>query len=173
MGKRGNMSVTEDKVLVHFNTNDISVYVLKDGTLKMLSKEQITLEGSSVTEVLLEQIDKFLDALEDRAGVVNNERIRLYATGIFQDFTHSNQTRLIIHIFVNYGLYFNIIQSELEQFYLEKSMSIFKSKNMMEGLIYQEFRNVVVCGSFQQHLKDIEKVIARLREKNIEILSPA
>jgi hypothetical protein len=166
------MSVAEDKVLVHFNTNDISAYVLKDGTLKMLSKEQIVLEGSSVTEILLEQIDNFLNTLEDRAGVVNNERIRLYATGIFQNFTQSDQTKLIIRIFVNHGLYFNIIQPELEQFYLEKSMSIYESKNIMQGLIHQEFRNVVVCGSFEHSLKYIDDVIAVLHKHNITVLSP-
>lgn len=54
-------------------------------------------------------------------GTVNNERIRLYAIGIFQKFNSTDQTKLIIHTFVDYGLYFNIIQPDLEQFYLEKA----------------------------------------------------
>jgi len=166
------MLVAKDKVLVHFNTNEISVYSLEDNTLKMLSKERVTFEESSVTEILLEKIDKFLNSLEERAGVVNNERIRLYATGIFQKFAQLDQTRLIIHIYVNYGLYFNIVQPELEQFYLEKSMSIYGYKNIMEGLIHQEFRKVVVCGSFQQHLKDIGDVMTVLHKHNITVLSP-
>ena len=102
----------------------------------------------------------------------NNERIRLYATGIFQKFAQLEQTRLIIHIYVNYGLYFNIVQPELEQFYLEKSMSIYGSKNIMEGLIHQEFRKVVICGSFQQHLKDIGDVMTVLQKHSITVLSP-
>ena len=38
------MLVTEDKVLIHFNTNDISVYVLKENTLKLLNTELVTFE---------------------------------------------------------------------------------------------------------------------------------
>lgn len=166
------MLITEDKVLVHFNSSNISVYNLQDNTLKILSKERAVFEESSVTEILLEKIDKFLDELEECAGVVNNERIRLYATGIFQKFAQSDQTKLIIHTYVNHGLYFNIVQPDLEQFYLEKSMSIYGSKNIMEGLIYQEFRKVVICGSFQQHLEDIGEVMTILQKHNIISLSP-
>ena len=53
------MLVTEDKVLVHFNTNNISVYILKDNTLKVLSKEHVTFEESSVTEILLKKSINF------------------------------------------------------------------------------------------------------------------
>lgn len=166
------MLVSEDKVLVHFKTNSISVYSLKNDTLNTLYKESIIFEERSVTKALLEKIDNFLDKLEGLAGVVNNERVRLYATGIFQEFTQPNQMELIIHIYVNCGLYFNIIQPDLEQFYLEKSISICGSQNIMEGLIRQEFRRVVVCGSFQQHLKDIGDVMAILHKRNIKVLSP-
>lgn len=166
------MLAVNDKVLVHFNTNCISIYSLKDNTLKILKKEYVTFEESSITEMTLEKINKFLDNLEAYAGAINNERIRLYATGIFQNFTQPDQTRLIIHIYVDYGLYFNIVQSELEQFYLEKSMSIYGSKDMMKGLINQEFRKVVICGSFQQHLKDIGNVMDVLQNRDITVLSP-
>lgn len=166
------MLVIEDKVLVHFNTNDISVYSLKNNMLKMLSRESVTFGESSFTEIMLEKIDESLDNLEKYTRVVNNEHIRLYATGIFQELAQSDQTSLIIHIYVNYGLYFNIVQPELEQFYLEKSMSIYESHNIMKGLIHQEFRKVVVCGSFQQHLKDIGDVMTVLNKYNITVLSP-
>jgi nucleoside 2-deoxyribosyltransferase len=51
-------------------------------------------------------------------------------------------------------------------------MSINGSKKVIDGLIHQEFRKVVVCGSFQQHLKYIEDVIAVLHKHNITVLSP-
>ena len=44
---------------------------------------------------------------------------------------------------------------------------------MIQGLLCQEFRNVVVCGSFQRFLKEIEKLIDHLHQYNIHILSPA
>lgn len=166
------MLVADDKVLVHFDTNEINVYCLNGKTLKVLRKECINFEENSNTEIILDKIDIFLDDLKGYAGEVNNERIRLYATGIFQKFSRSDQTQLIIHIYVQCGLYFNIVQPELEYFYLETSMSINESKKVMEGLIHQEFRKVVVCGSFQQHLKYIEGVIAVLHKHNITVLSP-
>jgi len=162
----------DEKVLVHFNTNEINVYSFNGKTLKVLRKERITFEESSVTEIMLEKIDKFFDDLKEYAGEVNNEHIRLYATGIFQKFSQSDQTQLIIHIYVQCGLYFNIVQPELERFYLETSMSLSASKKVMNGLIHQEFRKVVVCGSFQQHLKYIEDVITVLHKRNITVLSP-
>ena len=166
------MFVTEEKLLIHFNTSEISIYILNNDVLKLLSKEPISVDSDSVTEILLEQIDKFLDGLEGYVEKVNNECVRLYATGLFQNFTQSDQTKLIIHCFVNYGLYFNIIKPELEQFYLEKSISIRGSKNIMEGLICQEFKNVVICGSFEHSLKYMDDIIAILKKRNIAVLSP-
>lgn len=51
----------------------------------------------------LQVLIKILDDLEKLVGQTNNERIRLYATGMFQKFTEVEQTKLIIHIYVNYG----------------------------------------------------------------------
>ena len=119
--------------------------------------------------MLLEEIDRILDDLGKYVGKINNERIRLYATGLFQNLTQSDQTKLIIHCFVDYGLYFNIIPSELERFYLEKSMSINGEKDIMKGLIFQEFRNVVICGSFENSLKYIDDIITVLKKRYITI----
>lgn len=166
------MSIIEDKVLVHFNTNIISVYSFRDNMLKFLFEEQITFKKNSTVEALLEKIGFFLANFEEYAGVINNERIRLYATGIFQKYTKFKQNELVIRIYVDYGLYFNIVQPDLEEFYLEKSISIYGSHQIMKGLVHQEFRNVVICGSFQQHLKEIGDVMAVLHQHNIIVLSP-
>lgn len=166
------MLENKEKVLVHFNSNDVRVYTLNGNSLKLLSKESISFDESLTIEIVIEKINKFLQSLEKCVGVVNNESIRLYATGIFQKFEQKAQTSLIIHIYVNFGLYFNIVQPELEQFYLDNSMSVYGEQNIMEGIIYQEFRKVVVCGSFQQHLKDIGDVISVLNKYNITVLSP-
>lgn len=166
------MFVSDEKVLIHFDTSEISAYILKNDVLKVLNKESISFNGEAVTEILLEQIDKYLNSLEKYVGKVNNERVRLYATGLFQNFKQSDQTKLIIHCFIEHGLYFNIIKPELEQFYLEKSISKYGSKNIMKGLICQEFKNVVICGSFEYSLKYIDKVITILKKRNINVLSP-
>lgn len=61
---------------------------------------------------------------------------------------------------MNHGVYFNIISPSLEQFYFDKSSSINGHKNMMEGLVLQEFRKVVVTGSIQNQLDNIAEVMA-------------
>lgn len=170
--KERKMSVNDEKILIHFNTSDINIYILKNDVLNILRKERAFFESDSTSEMLLEEIDRILDELGKYVGKINNERIRLYATGLFQNLTQSDQTKLIIHCFVDYGLYFNIIPSELERFYLEKSMSINGEKDIMKGLIFQEFRSVVICGSFENSLKYIDDIITVLKKRNITVLSP-
>lgn len=167
-----NILVTRNKVLIHFNTNDITVYSLKDNELKAVVEDRVTFGESFDIEISLEKICKFLDTLHKFVGVINNQCVRLYATGVFQKGSQPKQTKLMIQIFVNYGLYFNIIPSDLEQFYLEKSMSVHGHKNMIEGLICQEFRKVVVAGSIQNHLENIGEVMTTLEKRNITVLFP-
>lgn len=45
-------------------------------------------------------------------------------------------------------------------------------KNVIKSLIHQEFRKVVICGSFQQHLKEIGDVNTILHSRGITVLSP-
>ena len=123
------MLMTEEKVIVHFFTNGICVYRLKNGTLEPLKHEYVIFEETSVTDALLQKVDCFFECLEECAGAINNEHIRLYATGIFQKFEQYDQEQLITHVFVDYGLYFNVIPPDLEQFYKEKSEAVFGSQN--------------------------------------------
>lgn len=44
--------------------------------------------------------------------------------------------------------------------------------NIMDGIIQQEFRRIVICGSFSKQLNMISEVVDRLRKKGIAILSP-
>ena len=45
--------------------------------------------------------------------------------------------------------------------------------NLIDGVNIQEVKNVVICGSFNKNLPDISKLIIKLQEKGINILSPA
>ena len=45
--------------------------------------------------------------------------------------------------------------------------------NLIDGVIIQEARNVVLCGSFNRHLKRISKLMTDLRERGISVLSPS
>ena len=166
------MFVTEDKILVHFGEKEIRVYRLRDEEIVMIHQERSSWGDFLQEEVLLDSIDRFLDRLTNYVGAVDNTRVRLYATGMFQKFSQLEQDQLVIHVFVNHGLLLNIIQPELEQFYKDNSLSHFASSDTMRGLIHQEFRSVVICGSFQQHLDDIGNIMAILQKHNILVLSP-
>ncbi len=161
-----------DKILVHFNTDTFRIYGLKNGTLSLLLEEQVSFKKELLNGVL-KKINNFLSKLKNYTKGINNTHIRLYATGLFQNFTQAEKDQLINHIFVDYALYFNIVPPDLEQFYLQNSRNAYRFENMIQGLLCQEFRNVVVCGSFQQFLKEIEKLIEHLHQYNIHILSPA
>lgn len=166
------MASKKDKLLVHFNTNVTTIYNLKEGVLRKLYDENITFEKNLFANEQLQKIDDLLDTLQKYTNTINNEHIRLYATGIFQTLDQADAIRLINHIYVYYGLYLNIVQPDLEQFYFENSMRVYGHKNVIEGLIHQEFRNVVVCGSFKHSIKEIDAIINILKKHNINILSP-
>ncbi|WP_077060468.1 hypothetical protein [Streptomyces sp. MP131-18] len=163
---------TEGRVLVHFDSERVSVYRRRGGELKPLKKERLAFEDSRDHEVLADGVGKFCAGLTEFNEVVDNKTTRLHATGVFQRLPQPEAAALVNSVYVDTGLYFNIVGPELERFYLETGMSACGSNDMMDGLIRREFRNIVVCGSFQQELRHIEDTIARLRESGSEVLSP-
>jgi hypothetical protein len=160
------------KVLVHFDSECASAYRLRDGALILLKSERFAADDCLDTGMLADRIGKFCDGLKEFAEVVDHEGTRLYATGVFQRLSQSDASALVNNVFVDSGLYFNIVGPDLERFYIETGTSAQGSDDMMEGLIRQEFRNVVVCGSFQQSLRYIEDTIARLGASGVIVLSP-
>lgn len=166
------MKEKDNKLLIHFDTNEVNIYTLSKNNIVLIKKERIYFNETLVNDELLNKIDGFIKELKTIAEYVNNEMIKLYATGIFQDFSDEEQMQLIIHVFVYSGLYFNIIKPDLEQFYLEKSLELNGKKNIITGIVSQEFRKVVICGSFQQNMQEIGSIIENLKKRNIQILSP-
>ena len=166
------MLKTDTKILVHFNTGEITLSSLQGGNLTLLDKKQVDFTDASMTEAMAQAIDNSLSALQARVGVLTNANVRLYATGIFQQLERTDKVHLINHVFVNHGVYLNIIPPDLEQFYLDKSSATSGADNVIDGLVQQEFRTVVVCGSFQQSLTYIENVVSQLRSRNVAVLSP-
>ncbi|WP_159046531.1 hypothetical protein [Streptomyces sp. XY413] len=150
----------------------MSVYRFHGGELKLLKRERIAFEGIREYEVLTERVGEFCAGLTEFAEVVDNKTTRLHATGVFQQLPQSEAAALVNSLYVDTGLYFNIVGPELERFYLETGMSACGSNDMMEGLTRRELRKAVVCGSFQQSLGYIEDVIARLRGIGTAVLSP-
>ncbi len=166
------MEEMNGKLLIHFNTNEINVYSLQNGILKLMCKESIHFKQRCVNEVLVKELAQVFCSLEKTFGALDNAITRVYATGVFQTFQSVEKTKLIIRLYVDFGIYFNIIEPDLEDFYMKTSLTVDGCLDMMAGLVYQEFRQVVICGSFQEHLEDIGDIMERLRSRNIKILSP-
>ncbi|MFI1884854.1 nucleoside 2-deoxyribosyltransferase [Streptomyces jumonjinensis] len=162
----------EGRVLVHFDSESVGVYRFQGAELKLLKRERLAFEDIRAHEVLAEKVGEFCTGLTEFSEVVDNKTTRLHATGVFQQLPQSEAAALVNSLYVDTGLYFNIVRPELEQFYLETAMSACGSNDMMEGLTRREFRSAVVCGSFQQSLGYIEDVISRLRRSGTAVLSP-
>lgn len=166
------MLKNNEKILIHFDTNDVNIYKLANSKVTLLEHKQVFFNETLVNEELFKKINFVLEEVNDKYQELDNKKIRIYATGIFQEFSKEEQQQLIIHVYVISGLYFNIIKPDLENFYLEKSFELTGKKDLFTGLLHQEFRKVVVCGSFQQNMKEIGTIMDSLNKRNIKVLSP-
>lgn len=158
----------KEKVLIHFTTNETSVYKLTNGNVLLQSREQLFFNETLVHDEMLNKIYSFVEKIKSHVTNFGKESVRLYATGIFQELSKEEKMQLLIQVFVKTDLYFNIIESDLEQFYIANS----EDNDMITGLVKQEFRKVVVCGSFQQNIKEISEIMNIMHEHNTEVLSP-
>lgn len=163
---------TEDRTLVHFDSERASVYRSGSGKLKLLQSERLAFEDTLDSEALADRVGAFCAGLTEFSEVVDKRTTRLYATGVFQQLPQPEADALVNAVYVDTGLYFNVVRPGLEQSYREAGGSACGSNDMVEGLLRREFRKAVVCGSFQQSLPYIEATIARLRETGTVVLSP-
>ncbi|MFB6717043.1 nucleoside 2-deoxyribosyltransferase [Streptomyces sp. NPDC056237] len=163
---------SEGRILVHFGPEHVSVHRSQGGALQLLTRERLPLGAGLADEALAERVGEFCAGLKEYAEAIDNKSTRVHATGIFQQLPQPEAAALVNSVYVDTGLYFNIVGPELERYYLDTALAACGSDDMAEGLIRQEFRTAVVCGSFQQSLGPIESTIARLRESGTEVLSP-
>ncbi|THC43127.1 nucleoside 2-deoxyribosyltransferase [Streptomyces sp. A1499] len=163
---------SEGRIAVHFGPEHVSVHRSQGSRLQLLTRERLPFEAGLAGEALAERVGEFCAGLNEYAAAVDNKTTRVHATGVFQQLPQPEAAALVNRVYVDTGLYFNIVGPELERFYLDTGMSTCGSNDMLEGLIRREFRTAVVCGSFQQWLEPIEGTIARLRETGTEVLSP-
>lgn len=161
----------KNKRFVHFGTNKITIYEVQNKQIIKIKEDVLYFNETLVNNELYNKIDKYLYNL-NKENTFNTKNLRLCATGIFQEFSLNEQIQLTIHIFVKHGIYFNIINKELEQFYLNQKIDNKKVSNIIEGIWKQEFRKVVICGSFQKNMVEICKLMDKLKQHNVEILSP-
>ena len=156
-----------EKIIIHFDTNITNVYTLSS-ELKHIETYNIFFNETHIHDELYHKIEYIINSIKEKGYVVNNKTTRLFATGIFEEFSNEEKQQLIIYAYTKFGLYMNVLDKSLKDFYLSNS----KNNNVIEGLAKQEFRSVVVCGSFQQYMKEINEIRDLMKEHNIEVLSP-
>lgn len=162
----------DGRVLVHFDSAFASVYRSRETELRLLMEEPFAFDGGLARQAVAEAVADFCGRLAQAGETVDNKTTRLYASGAFQQLPQPDADALVNSVYVDTGLYFNIVGPDLERFYRKTGTSAGGADSMLEGLIRKEFRNAVVCGSFQQSLGYIEETISRLRESGTEVLSP-
>lgn len=159
------------KIMLMFDTNKVEVYEYSD-KLKLIKNDQLFFNETFVNFELYNKIDAYINSLSSMVGDINITNTRLFAKGIFQSFSKEEQKQLVVHVYTSTGLLFNIIQPDLERFYIKKSIESIGKEDVLEGLIRQEFRKIVICGSFQKHMGEISELVERFRYHNVEVLSP-
>lgn len=161
--------IKEKKYYLHCNDSGIGVYEKKEKF-----EELFHINSDFVTDPfsILIVIKEVFSKLGFNDATLDSKCFRLYATDVFNRLPAEKQMALVVDFFVDFGLYFNIIARDLECFYLEKSEEINGRANIMDGIQLQEFRNVVICGSFQQHLAEIGEIRDHMLEYDIDVLSP-
>lgn len=160
------------KLLIHFNTNKTKIYELNKGKCTFIKEEKLFFNETLVNEEMFNKFIKFFKNLQQNFGSFNNTNTRLYATGIFQELSKEERMQLTIYVYVHFGLLLNIISQEMEEFYIKQSKTKFGFEDPIIGLSCQEFRKVVICGSFQQNMKEIVTLMNELDKRNVEVLSP-
>lgn len=158
------------KLIIHIDTNEVTFF--KEDTLEILEKITIYFNETTINFEMLKKIDEVVKRANHYIET-NNENTRLYVTGRFQKLSNAEKVQIITYVYVKHGLFFNIIEPDLEEFYIKKSgLEMGSKSNILPSIKKQEFRKVVICGSFQNSMDELSMIREKMIEKNIEVLSP-
>jgi len=112
------------KILIDIGSSTIKVYKCTTEKLNLLVQRSIPFKGDFDPEGgISASAKKELFELIDTVKEENKEsQIRIYATGIFRKLINETRVSFIDEFFERTGLLFNVINQDLENFYLEMSL---------------------------------------------------
>ncbi|MDT7868385.1 MAG: hypothetical protein RQ894_00995 [Candidatus Pacebacteria bacterium] len=124
-----------EKILVDIGSSTVKVYKYSNGKLSLaLQKSLYFKEGFDPEKGISQENKKELFEILEKVKEENKDiPIRLYATGIFRKLAPETKVNFIDEVFLRTGLYFNIIDQDLENFYLE--MALVGKCNLNEPLL--------------------------------------
>jgi len=111
-------------ILVDIGSSTVKVYKYSNGKLSlMLQRTLYFKEGFDPENGISQKNKKELFELLEKVKEENKDiPIRLYAIGIFRKLNPETKVNFIDEVFLRTGLYFNIIDQDLENFYLEMAL---------------------------------------------------
>lgn len=164
----------DDKYLLfEVSKTYIGVAVYEQKKIKCLDKIDINFMyyPEEMYGINSKQLTELIDIL--KMTILKNEidvcHARVYAFSFFRQFDRRQLHELRNQIYVKLNLNFYIVEEDLERFYLRNTTI---GESVLQGIVKQEFRTVVICGSFRKHMNDVKKVASYCESKNIEVLSP-
>ena len=112
------------KILIDIGSSTIKVYKYSEGILKSLVQRSIPFKDgfdpeAGISKTTKKELFELMDSVKEQN---KGELIKLYATGIFRKFVSETRTSFIDEFFSRTGLLFNIIDQDLENFYLEMAL---------------------------------------------------
>lgn len=168
------MKMKDDRYLL-FEVSEtyISAAIYEQEKMKCLDKTYINFLycPKEMYGISNKQLKELIDILN--MTILKNEidicHVRVYAFSFFRQFNKRQLHELRNQIYVKLNLNFYIVKEDLEKFYLQNTVI---GESILQGIVKQEFRTVVICGSFRKHMDDVKKVASYCKHKNIEVLSP-
>lgn len=112
------------KILIDVGSSTIKTYALFGRSLDQLVQRSIPFkEGfdpeGGISETNKKEFFELMDSIREQSKA---DLLRIYATGIFMKLDPETRIRFVDEVFSRTGLFFNIIDQDLENFYLEMAL---------------------------------------------------
>ena len=111
-------------ILVDVGSSTIKVYKNTKQDVEILFQKSIPFKDGfdpegGISSVAKKELFEIIDSVKDKN---KNSKIKIFATGIFRKLVKSTKVTFIDEFFGRTGLYFNIIDQDIENFYLEMAL---------------------------------------------------
>jgi len=124
-----------ERILIDIGSSTVKVYKYSQNQLKLLLQRSLHFKNGFDPEggISPENKKELFEILKIIKEKNKDIPIRLYATGIFRKLVPETKVKFIDEVFLRTGLHFNIIDQDLENFYLE--MALVGKCNLNEPLL--------------------------------------
>ena len=113
-----------EKILIDVGSSTVKVYKYSNNKLNLILQRSLYFKDGfdpegGISPENKKELFELLEAIKEENKDVS---IRIYATGIFRKLAPETKVNFIDEVFLRTGLYFNIIDQDLENFYLEMAL---------------------------------------------------